>query len=391
MIALVGEDIAQRRSHPVDAGRVVDAHRDQPIPVPLLTAKEPPHERLLLALAGVKVPDAVAGAVIVSGDGSGVDPLRGHIVEEMCQRKDLGAAEVRDGVLHRRIDQLIQVDQRGGRHQLPGNGLNKLLLAAHASEIRLGVVAKTRIAHRLLPIEALSALLQVDMQVAPVVVIVHILLDIDDHAAHGIDHVLGAIHLDDDVVVDFDAEKLLHGGLRKGNAADGMRRVDLVGAPAISKLHARVARHREHTHALRVQIQADDEDGIGAGILGVHNALWCVVGVNPEAQDVEPVLVREGIARVRGRDPDLTDLLAQTCSGRHEGPAEVVDGSRRDACPDNQDAEEHAHEPTSPPPAWAQHTRWYRSLHHFRYGHTPLRPERGVERALASPRFRCTP
>ena len=71
---------------------------------------------------------------------------------------------------------------------LAHDGAHELLLALHPPQVAGGIVAKAHIAHRLLAIEQLPAGLEVDVQIPPVVIVIHALFNVDLDRTDEIDH-----------------------------------------------------------------------------------------------------------------------------------------------------------------------------------------------------------
>ena len=120
----------------------------------------------------------------------------------------------------------------------------------------------------------LHAGLEVDDEAAvvvPGIFVVHAFFDVDVDAADGVDDFLERVRVDDDVVVDVDAEEVLDGALGELLAAEdaalgaavGVGRVDLVPAVA-GDLDARVTRHGEQGGLVALGVDGGDHERVAA-------------------------------------------------------------------------------------------------------------------------------
>ncbi len=235
-------------------------------------------------------------------DRLGDDVLRPHLVEHVGQAQDLVPRQVGLDALVEGGDELGHPERHGRRLQLRQDRLQRLLLAPHPSDVGLGVVAEPHVALHLLAVQVLAPLLQVDVELPPVVIIVHVLLDIDRDPIDGVHEMLHRPELDQHIVVHVNPEELIDGRPHEIDPAEAIRIVDLV-EPVPGDFDPHVPRNREHPRPLRGQVQADDHHRVGAGASGVGEIMVGPVAVQAHAEDVDAGLSGEELLRVeRGLD-----------------------------------------------------------------------------------------
>ena len=174
---------------------------------------------------------------------------------------------------HDFADDARQLRDDGRGRDLVHAGLHEFLLALDAADVAL-LIAVAHVGDGGLAVHVLHAGLEVDDEAAvvvPGVFVVHALLDVDVDAADGVDDFLEGVRVDDDVVVDVDAEEVLDGALGELLAAEdaalgaavGVGRVDLVPAVA-GDLDARVARHGEQGGLIPLRVDGGDHERVAA-------------------------------------------------------------------------------------------------------------------------------
>jgi len=132
------------------------------------------------------------------------------------------------------------------------------------------------------------------VQVAPVVVVVHVLLDLDVQPPDGIHQLARPRDPDDDEVVDRDPQEIRNGGLGLLDPPVGVGGVDLVVADLLADQHLGVAGDGQHVQGAPLRVHADHEDGVRTGPLGVVDSPFVVVVVKTKTQDVHPGPALEG-------------------------------------------------------------------------------------------------
>ena len=234
------------------------------------------------------------------------------------QGAELLVAEFRLHVFAAEGDQSRQLRPLRNLGHLVRDLAHDLLLAPHAAEVSLRVVAETHVFQDLAAGQVLLARLQMDVQVAVVVVVVHRLLDVDVETAHGVDELLGAFGLDDHRRVDRRSRHLADHARRKLRAAYADDAVDL-HVPVAGDRDPCVARDRDECRAVPVEVEVGQDER-------VRGSFICLVA---EHEHVEAPLSAEG----RG------DVLL--CLGVHGGHRERRDRVREPAREEreNQDGE----------------------------------------------------
>ena len=178
----------------------------------------------------------------------------------------------------------------------------RLLLPLGATRIAALVVPKARIALDLLAVHVVHAGLEVDVQVAPAVVVVHGLGDRDVDPADRVDEILERVDAHHDVAVEvpavrFDrhAEKITDHRIGKLHAAQRVRAVDL-GLTALDH-RIRIAQHRHQPRALGRKVDAGRHDRVAARVRRERLVLVVVVVVDPEQHHVDAVAVKHFFGR----------------------------------------------------------------------------------------------
>ena len=109
--------------------------------------------------------------------------------------------------------------------------LDELVLALRPSQVVIGM-SDAHVPHCPVAVEMLSAGLKMDVEVAPVIVIIKFLVHIDVDAADGIDDLLESLEVQISVVVRSDSEDVLNCRNSQFRPAVCVRGVDLVNAMA---------------------------------------------------------------------------------------------------------------------------------------------------------------
>ena len=99
--------------------------------------------------------------------------------------------------------------------------------------------------------------------VVPRILVVHALFNIDIDTANRINDIDERMSVDDDVMVNVDAEKLFDGVLRHAHAAVSICRIDLVEA-AVAYLDASVSWDRQQSSLIGDRVDGCDDQGIGS-------------------------------------------------------------------------------------------------------------------------------
>ena len=167
--------------------------------------------------------------------------------------------------------------------------------------------------------------------------VLDVLGDADLDAVEGVDHVLEALEVDDDVVVDPDAGDLLELPDRAGRAADGVRLVPdhVLGAGDLAAVLVEagrpvdegVARDADAVGALPVGGQVQHDRGVGPlAVAGeaVDVAALAVAAVGAHHQDVERLLRpldlllrRPVVAELRGQVL-VVEVVVPVVVGEHD-------------------------------------------------------------------------
>ena len=140
-----------------------------------------------------------------------------------------------------------------------------MLLTADTADIAL-LIAKAYILDSRLAIQMLSALLQVNGEAVPGIMVVHILFNININAADCIYQALEALEVDHDIIIDLDTQKLLDSLLRQLLAAIGIGMVNLIPAMAFNA-HTRITRHGKQRGSLRLAVEHHHEQRIAAAYI----------------------------------------------------------------------------------------------------------------------------
>ena len=138
----------------------------------------------------------------------------------------------------------------------------EMLLTADTADVAL-LIAEAYILDGSFAIQMLSALLQVNGEAVPGIMVVHILFNININAADCIYKTLKALKVDHDIIIDLDTQKLLDSLLRQLLSAIGIGMVNLIPAMALNT-HTRITRHRKQRSSLRLAIEHHHEQRIAA-------------------------------------------------------------------------------------------------------------------------------
>ena len=80
--------------------------------------------------------------------------------------------------------------------------LYDLALSSHPSEVPFGIVAETNVANNLVAIQMLHAFAQMNMQMTPRVIVVHVFLDAHVQTTNRIDNVFGRVKPQDHIIIE---------------------------------------------------------------------------------------------------------------------------------------------------------------------------------------------
>ena len=122
-----------------------------------------------------------------------------YAAELACERDDLGCRKVGRHHVGAFIDHVEERQRIGVVEHLLDDGLDELALVAHPGVVAVIELAAAAVEQRRLAVEALVARIERD-DVVEVLVIVHVLVDIDPDAAQGIGDVGQPIEVDLGVV-----------------------------------------------------------------------------------------------------------------------------------------------------------------------------------------------
>ena len=191
--------------------------------------------------------------------------------------------------------------------QFGDRDLQNLLLALDPARIATCVMSEAAVRDGLLAVHVREPGLEMDVQMAPRVVVVHLVGDRDVDPADGIDQFLRRVDLQRDVPIEVvvgsnrrQSEKRPDDLVGELLAADRVGGVDLVLMSA-GESDERIARHREDVDRARYQIERSNHDRIRARTFGKRLILVVVVIVDPHDEHVEPVLA-EQIERIGDKE-----------------------------------------------------------------------------------------
>ena len=214
----------------------------------------------------------------------------------------------------------------GGLAELPLELAQEHLLPHDAPEVTRLVVAEADERQRVPAVEPLIARLQVDRrEVGHRRVVVVAAIDHEVRPAQLVDHADEAPEVDVDEVVDLQPRELLHRleGERGAVLASTqrVRGVDAIGAVA-RYLDTQVARDRQHRDALRLGVEAHQDEGVGAADVRRTEDLAAVAAEEQDrhrlaGQGLGELLAR-GAHRLRVARLDLRDRARQPAE-RHAG------------------------------------------------------------------------
>ena len=227
----------------------------------------------------------------VPGNHIHLEPVLISVVERTGKLEDLTHRKVGgdgvDGLANERRN--FGNDRR--RSKFVDDGGDKFLLALDATDIALGV-SIANVGDGVGAVEMLKARVKIDDEpavVIPRVLVIHALFDVDIDAADCVNEIDEGVSVDDDVVIDVDAEKIFDGALGQSNAAVGVSGIDFVEA-AIAELDAGIARDRKQRGLIGQRVDGGDDERIGApdvvfALVDAHNQDSGFVG------DLEELLI----------------------------------------------------------------------------------------------------
>ena len=200
-----------------------------------------------------------------------------RLLERADELKHLADAEVGLYTVDDARDDARQTRQDGGCGDGVDARAHKFLLALHAADVAL-LIAVADVGDGGLAVHVLHTGAQIDDEpavIVPRILVVHTLFDVDIDAANGVDDLLKGMGIDDDVVVDADAEEVLHRALRELFTAVRVGGVDLVIAVARDG-DARVARDGEKRRLVFDRVDGGDHERIAAShivcaLVDAHN------------------------------------------------------------------------------------------------------------------------
>ena len=162
----------------------------------------------------------------------------------------------------------------------------------------------------LIAVEVLHPRLEVNVQVAPSVVVIERTIraafrmhqairvrDLDIDAADGGDKIFGRVHAEHDVTVEpWNAQELRDNGLRFGDAAVRLRLIDLLlTAARVRRDH--VARNGKLIDVVRYEVEIDRPNDVAARLFGILFVFGRVVVIQPFHQDQNIVLMEHRLRR----------------------------------------------------------------------------------------------
>ena len=193
----------------------------------------------------------------------------------------------------------------------------------------------------LVAVQVLEAGLEVHEQVPPMVVVVHLVLDVHVHAAQGIHHLLGGINVQHQIVRGIGAQEFVDRGDRAVRPAGLVSRIDLkmpVGFGA-DDVGVGVARDGQHGDFVGVQVHREHEQRVGPGLGGVDDVAVGPVVVNAHADDGEPVHAGEALFGGEGCFAQFLPAAAaaarlRSSGGFCAGTTPIADGEDEDDAQD---------------------------------------------------------
>ena len=156
---------------------------------------------------------------------------------------------------------LRQLNDNTGGHHLLEEHPDELLLTFYSAQVSGGISSETYIIESLPAVEMVFTGVEVNVHLAPVVVIVHGLFNVDLDATKNIDNIDEALKTDFNITTDLNMQQILDQGAQHLDAVTGQNFVDLAG-PAIDE-NPCVSWYRQHADALFCRIDAENEDGVG--------------------------------------------------------------------------------------------------------------------------------
>ena len=168
-------------------------------------------------------------------------------------------------------------------------------------------------------VQTLHARFQVDHIVVPGVLVLHPFLDIDRHAADGVDDPAKVVQVDLDIVVHRNAEEILGRLPRQVLLAHEIGMVHLVPAQSLDP-HAGIPGHRDDRRFLAIGVQRHDHQSVGTARIVFLRPV-----VDPHDQDVQLIRRHDEVFCFLGplhRRPRRIEAAAEPperqCAG-HEG------------------------------------------------------------------------
>ena len=180
---------------------------------------------------------------------------------------------------------------RIGGKDLAGDGLQHQALVRRAIQVSgtvfLEGIARPAQDQRLLAIKRLQA----GIQMPACVLIVDFHGDVNLDAAQGIDHGSQAVHVDQTEMRDTHAGEVGHLRDRRARAADGIGRVQLLGA-ILTHIDHGVSGHGNQGHLLLDRIDPGEQDSIGAEYLRIGFVILPLKrGIGSQKEHVEGLLL----------------------------------------------------------------------------------------------------
>src|ERR1051325_3900626 len=140
-------------------------------------------------------------------------------------------------------------------------------------------MAHTHVAHRTIAVQMLESGPQVNVKVAPVVVIIQLLFDVDVDTAQRVHYLLKAFEVKLDIRIRLDAEYLfdrLHGEVWSTQV---MRCIDLVDAAIAWNVNRRIAWDRQSLDRLVNKVDSGKKNGIASPRRRLYDAVLVIIVV----------------------------------------------------------------------------------------------------------------
>ena len=183
--------------------------------------------------------------------------------------------------------------------------------------------------------QVLLAFGEVDVEIAPIVIVFHLVNRLDIHAAEDGNDFLNGIWFDGDDVIRFDAREVFHRFAEQLGATARVGCIDFARF-AITCGDARVARNRDCADFAIVEVTGHHNDGVGAGDIAVaalagfgidevgagdRHPLAVSVVIFPNEENIDPGLTVEAGFRVfdRLKEGDNSTGLAGDALEDHPG------------------------------------------------------------------------